>query len=162
MSNQAPATMIEVSVKRTPERMITAGRHHWRQRPTYKPWIRWVVCLLAIPATYIGIATDHRVSGALIAAVLFLPVFSPALGEWRTRRAFARSPYCNEVLTMRFDDVGYHATSEQSCVNHDWATFTGAAEFSDGFLLLAGPSIYYWVATDEFVDPGRVVDLKNL
>jgi hypothetical protein len=154
--------MIEVSYKRTADKIIDGQRHFLRQHPKrLLPRVVWSLVLTAIVC--LELYRGERVNaGCLILGGLFVMITAPIWRDLGTRHFFKPSPFFDEDTTIRFDEVGYHATSEQSDSKVAWSAFTDAVEFSDGFLLFTGPNIYYWIPANTIVKPDQIPEFKNL
>ena len=155
--------MIEVSFKHTAERVIEGQRHLRRQGfARSSRYDKWVVGPLAIVVAYLGFSSGHWLVSSLLVCILLSLLTPRYLSEWQTRRWFSQSPIANEVITYRFDESGLQITLEQSEHKLAWPAFTRAVEFSDGFLLLTGPLVFYWIPTNAFVNLNQIPDFKNL
>lgn len=100
-----------------------------------------VVAILAFVLHQILVA----ISWAIFGAVLLL---SLDFDRWLQKRQLRRSPFINEVLELKFSNLGLHAVSPSQDVKFAWKVFTKMIRFDDGFLLMQGPGLCNWIPFD--------------
>jgi YcxB-like protein len=88
--------------------------------------------------------------------------FTHHVDNWFARRAFAKSPFCNEQVVIEFSDAGMHARSPKQETKLQWPAFTRVAYFKDGFLLFQGPKSFNWISLSSLGSPEQVAELATL
>jgi hypothetical protein len=100
--------------------------------------------------------------GLLITALVILAFFSQYIDYWMIRRAFRKSPFRDELVTIEFTEPGFHATSPIQDIKLQWPAFTKVVYFPDGFLLFRGPGTVNWIPFSAIPDMQQTQELENL
>jgi hypothetical protein len=100
--------------------------------------------------------------GLFISAWIVLLLFAHLLDYWLTRKAFLKSPFRDELLTIEFTESGFHATSPIQDTKLQWCVFTEVVHFQDGFLLFQGPRIFNWIPFSTISDVQQIRELEKL
>ena len=72
--------------------------------------------------------------------VLIVPLWC----DWSAKKDFEKLPKCNTLQSVRFSEIGCSMRSEIAEVKLHWASFTRAAIFNDGVLLIENQFTIHW------------------
>ena len=100
--------------------------------------------------------------GLFISAWIILIFAAHLVDYWLARRAFVKSPFRNQLLTIEFTEDGFHALSPIEDTKLQWCVFTEVVHFPDGVLLFKGPKVFNWIPFSSISDAQQIQELENL
>jgi hypothetical protein len=135
-------------------------RVHWSRYVIFA--IKVVAVTLLVPLAVWMIWKDQLLVGIFLAALSGFMFVAHHVDDWLACRAFRKSPYRDDELTIEFTDGGFHARSSKQDTALQWSAFTRMVEFRDGFLLFQGPTFYNWIPLSSLIDGSQAAELAEL
>lgn len=126
---------------------VEAFERHRSQVP-WLGWLRTLRYILAIPLILLCLFMSYvgAISAAIILAVFVaLLLQGSRLDNWMLKRNLRKSPYNNDTIVTCLSDTGMEANGKLDSARINWATFTKATRFADGWLLHRGPHLFNWL-----------------
>ena len=144
--------------------LIEALARHRAQKEGRWAWLvlRAIAILGFAGFAVLVIGQGHYLFGVFLALFTLLLLVGQRFENWRSRRALASSLHLDEELTVSLSDAGYHVWSTLQDTRMQWAMFTKAVYFDDGFLLLQGPGLCYWIPFSALVPGADPEEIESL
>lgn len=114
-------------------------------------WALFVKVLVGLPLTAV-LALVWSLHGpgiwlprVTLTVVLLSLIFSARLDRWRYVRRFRKGKLADRTVCFTLRPEGLSVVAKLSTSTSQWAAFTAARRFPDGFLLIAGARPLYWL-----------------
>ncbi|MEI7957814.1 MAG: YcxB family protein [Verrucomicrobiota bacterium] len=159
--------MVEFEFLFSDEFLVEMFRIYRRSRP----WALWwlvlkvvlAVVLLGLMVLLIAHCAFLPALGAIAVLGIFFAVllFAQRIDEWLMVRRFRKSPFRNKRVHIHLSTEGFTSKWDTGETRLDWAVFTSARRFLDGFLLFQGPGVFNWLPFER-ITFGSITEVDEL
>ena len=81
---------------------------------------------------------------AALLGILAVLMFSERIDRWLLVRRWRKGHHRNRRARITFNSEGMSGQSDLGTVSNQWAAYTAAVRFTDGFLIFSGPYLPSW------------------
>jgi len=139
--------MIEYNFKLTTDHFLTGYKNYKKQ---IKCRSLLYIFYAVITVTFITIAVisyfkNETVLVYFFAILSLIPFYGSIIDKAIIKLKLKKSPFYHNDISIKISDEGLQNTDNYASLDLSWSAITKAREFSDGYMLFTGPSVYYWL-----------------